>query len=428
MSLARRWLDPIRSRWFFSRSYRQRHLSARNGITVYLRLDDAYSYLLVQLLPQLDDLLVDKLGPLRINICEQPCPPPAGMSVTQWQQYMLADAAALAEHHRFTFDATARLPTTPLMQQATAILKASPLRGNDYLHLLQDIFHMLWQHQQGKLNTLYYMASRRQPAPSVSTDPPAIQFVDQCISSAYLLFGGRQYRAIDDFLRLTRRLKQQKLLNSEPIFLINHIEWGEHLVNDPESLTEIQALHAQLDIYVALEDPISWLILDYLKRELVDYYNLCLKVHPLPYQGRDAFDWGLIARLSRRTEVAIAPFCRPDALAALNIARLIYAVEEDQRAAALLEVLRGVWTKGLDAGFSVHLQQLAKVALTDNQHLIDADETRSWLQDNQAICQTYHQPDLPIMILKIGENQHVFNSLYRIWRIESLLADALETE
>ncbi|RYY80912.1 MAG: hypothetical protein EOO69_00405 [Moraxellaceae bacterium] len=437
MSLARRWLDPIRSRWFFNRPYRQRHLSSRNGITVYLRFDDAYSYLLVQLLPQLEELLVDRLKPLKIVMCTQTSPPPNGMSTQAWQQYMLDDAAALAMQHRFVFDVNdtvrASLPNPALMQQASDILKTSPLQDSDYLHLLQDIFHMLWQNQQGKLNTLHHMATRRPVLTSVAhTAVPqslSIRFADEAIASGFLLFGGRHYRAIDDFLRLTRRLKQQKLLNNEPIFLINHIEWGEHLVNDPESLNDVQALHARLDIYLALEDPISWLILAYIKRELVDYYNISLNVHPLPYQGRDEFDWGLIARLSRRTETSIAPFCRPTQAATLNLARLLYAVDEEQRAEILLDLLKCIWCKGLDASFAPHVQRLTAMvqeSAVAPLTAVDPAQALAWLDANQAICDAYQQPDLPVMVLQIGEQKQVFNSLYRVWRIESLLVEALE--
>lgn len=438
MSLARRWLDPIRSRWFFGRPFRQRRLSSRDGITVYLRFDDAYSYLLVQLLPELEELLNPQLKPLKIVLCGQASSPPNGLSAQAWQQYMLDDARALAAQHRFIFDhKNNQVPTIALIQQAQDILKLSPLRDLDYLHLLQDVFHMLWQNQQGKLNTLHYMATRRQ-SPSATIDQTsidrqdsgsvAIRFVDEPIQSAFLLFGGRHYRAIDDFLRLTRRLKKQHLLNGEPIFLINHIDWGEHLVNEPELLSDIQALHASLDIYLALEDPVSWLILAYIKRELVDYYNLSLRVHPLPYQGRDDFDWGLIARLARRTEVDIAPFCRPTETGVLNIASILCRIDVDARSDALLVILQQIWRKGRDADFAAHLQKMMLITeITHGQNTMpDVQQAQAWLDENQAICNAYQQPDLPLMVLKIGQQEHVFNSLYRVWRIESLLAESLE--
>ena len=448
MSLARRWLDPIRSRWFFGRPFRQRRLSSRDGITVYLRFDDAYSYLLVQLLPELEELLNPQLKPLKVVLCSQASSPPNGLSAQAWQQYMLDDAHALAVQHRFIFDNNNNsnnnntnnhhhIPSIELIQQAQDILKLSPLRGLDYLHLLQDVFHMLWQNQQGKLNTLHYMATRRQSLSATSDQTSidgqdsgsvAIRFIDEPIQSAFLLFGGRQYRAIDDFLRLTRRLKHQKLLNSEPIFLINHIEWGEHLVNDPELLSDIQALHTTLEIYLALEDPVSWLILSYIKRELVDYYSLDLRVHPLPYQGRDDFDWGLIARLARRTEVDISPFCRPTQTGVLNLAGILCNMDSDERGEALLTMLHGIWRKGRDADFAPHLQKMMPItAMTPNQNAMpDLQQAQVWLDENQAACDAYQQPDLPLMVLKIGQQEHVFNSLYRVWRIESLLAESLE--
>ncbi len=44
-------------------------------------------------------------------------------------------------------------------------------------------------------------------------------------------------------LRFNPTFKTTKLLTGNPIFLINHIEWREHLINDAEALNEIQALH-----------------------------------------------------------------------------------------------------------------------------------------------------------------------------------------
>lgn len=425
MSLARRWFDPVRSRWFFNRPYRQRHLSSREGLTVYLRFDDVYSYLVVQLLAQLEDLLVDQLKPIQIVVSDTSEPPPNQLSEMAWQAYTLADAAVLANQHRFTFDPKNIAPTPALIKQAKEILATSPLTGQDYLHLLQDVFHMLWQNQKGKLNTLHQMASKRFAQQSNVAVQHPLRFESEPVLGAYLIFGGKKYRAIDDFLRLTRRLKQQKLLVGEPIFLINHIEWGEHLINDPESLSEVQALQAELDVYVALEDPTTWLILAYIKKELVDYYNISLKVHPLPYQGRDQFDWGLAVRLSKRTDVKLAPFCRPTLAATQVMAQRLYAIEEDSRAALLLSFLHDCWCKGLDPEYAPHLKKMLKDYPELADKIIDLPETMAWLEENQKFCNELQQPDQPVMILKIADQTHVFNSLYRVWQIENLMAASL---
>ena len=64
MSLLRRWFDPIRSSWFYQKPTRQEVLSTEHGLSIYLRLDDVYSYLAVQQLPQLEEILRDDLKAL----------------------------------------------------------------------------------------------------------------------------------------------------------------------------------------------------------------------------------------------------------------------------------------------------------------------------------------------------------------------------
>ena len=53
MSLLRRWFDPIRSSWFYRKPARQAVLPTDKGLSIHLRLDDVYSYLAAQQLPQL---------------------------------------------------------------------------------------------------------------------------------------------------------------------------------------------------------------------------------------------------------------------------------------------------------------------------------------------------------------------------------------
>lgn len=78
MSLLRRWFDPIRSSWFYQKPVRQEVLSTEQGLSIYLRLDDVYSYLAVQQLTQLDDILADDLKPLKVIISNTSAEPPMG--------------------------------------------------------------------------------------------------------------------------------------------------------------------------------------------------------------------------------------------------------------------------------------------------------------------------------------------------------------
>ena len=419
MSLLRRWFDPIRSSWFYQNPSRQAVLPTEHGLSVYLRLDDVYSYLAVQQLPQLEDILADELKPLTVVISQQSGDAPNQMSAAEWQNYCIQDAQILAKQHRFSFHDTPESPTAEALMQAETILRHTPLRGQDFLYLLEDVFHMLWQKQSGKLRTLYAMSSRHHQI----QDFPERVFDDAPVLASYFEFGGRKYHAVDDLLRLTRRLKQQKLLTDNPIFLINHIEWREHLISDAEELNEIQALDPELDLYIALEDPISWLLLAYLKEELAASYNIHLNVYPLSYHGRDWFDWSLATRLSKRTDVAFTPFCRPTEQATYQMAQLYYSAPEEQRVDAMYRILQAVWTRGQDLSFKAHFERMQRELELDQLTTADVTEL---LKENDMLCEMKSQPDFPVLELRIDGQSYVFNSLYRVWMIESIFSNVLE--
>ena len=420
MSLLRRWFDPIRSSWFYQKPNHQQILSTTQGLSIYLRLDDVYSYLAVQQLSQLNGILKDELKPLKIVISDTAAEAPNGMSAEEWRDYSLRDAQILAYQHRFGFDnEKPELPSAEALQQAELILKNTPLTGENFLYLLEDVFHMLWQQQYGKLRTLSMLARQHRTAPQLEER----QFDHTPVLASYFQLDGRKYQAVDDLLRLTRRLKQQKLLTDNPIFLINHIEWREHLINDAEELAEIQTMSPELDLYIALEDPISWLLLAYIKEELADYYDIQLTVYPLQYHARDQFDWSLATRLSKRTEVKFTPFCRPTQEATLEIARLFYSVPEEQRIDAMYDILESVWCKGKDYAYQPHFKAMQHAL---HIHELTSDPVEEKLQHNELMCEMKSQPDLPVLELRIDGKSYVFNSLYRVWMIESIFSNVLE--
>ena len=138
MSLLRRWFDPIRSSWFYQKPSRQAVLSTEQGLSIYLRLDDVYSYLAVQQLTQLDDILTDEIKPLKVIISHQGAEPPNGMTALEWQNYCFNDAKILAKQHRFSFDETPEPPTSEALSQAELILKNTPLQGKNFLYLPEN--------------------------------------------------------------------------------------------------------------------------------------------------------------------------------------------------------------------------------------------------------------------------------------------------
>lgn len=415
MSILRRYFDPIRSRWYAQRSV-QRDVPV-TALRIYLCLDDVYSYLTVQFLAQLDDILHDKIKPLQIFISKQIEPPPNTLNQQDWQSYCFQDAKILAQQHGFTYPHTAVLPSTTHIEQAYTILEHSHLTGQEFLYLLEDVYHILWQQQENKLETLYLQARQRTQATT-----SAFQYYDKAIYHAYFDFAQRSYSAVDGLLRLTRRLQQLKLLTAPPIFLINHIEWREHLIQGVAEIADIQALQPSLDLYIALEDPMSWLILAYIKSQLLDYYKIQLNIYPIHYQGKDDFQWDKTYRLAQRMGIPFSPFCRPTETACLQIAKLFYNVDESQRLSVLYEILKAVWTEGKDLSYHKHFNEL----LEQLDIVLNTQNVYQQLQDNTTACFAKKQPYLPVFVLKIDGQEYVFNSAYRVWLIESIFSRVLE--
>ena len=420
-SWLRRWTDPLRSRWLQRQRPRRTRPDQAPRLEVHLRLDDPYSYLLVQMLPQLDELLDPALQPLPVIIhTTPPAHWPGGLSARQWQQYALTDTVTLAQQHRFIPPPDAA-PDPALVSMAGELLQRATLPEEDLLHLLENVFHMVWQNQRTKLETVHQLALSRPAHDASRVSWSAVPLV-----WATLDYRDRTYRGIDDFLRLTRRLKRERLLTSEPVFLIDHVEWGEHLVSDPMLLADIQAMQPVLTFYGALEDPFTYLLLAYLEQHMAGYYNLTLYFRPLPYQQRDQFDWKLAMRVAARTEVPFAPFCRPDALAAEQMAAALAQLPPEQQVSSLLGWLRAVWHEGQDAGFAPHWQRMTAAlppALMQAAGTPQAlDTARQQMQQNQQQIDALGLPEQPVMELAVGDAVYRFVGLYRVWQVEVRLA------
>ena len=105
------------------------------------------------------------------------------------------------------------------------------------------------------------------------------------------------------------------------------------------------------------------------------------------------------------------------------MAQLFYSCPEEQRIEAMYQILQAVWTRGEDLSYAPHFkhlqQQLNIVDLTQ-------DDILAKLQDNDMLCEMKSQPNFPVLELRIDDQSYTFNSLYRVWMIESIFSNVLE--
>ena len=86
--------------------------------------------------------------------------------------------------------------------------------------------------------------------------------------------------------------------------------------------------------------------------------------------------------------------------------------------------------KGLDGSYyGISLAGNITLKTIDNdldiKELTNLDVT-SKLQENDIHCEMKSQPNFPVLDLRIDEQSYVFNSLYRVWMIESIFSNVLE--
>ena len=117
------------------------------------------------------------------------------------------------------------------------------------------------------------------------------------------------------------------------------------------------------------------------------------------------------------------PFCRPTEAATFAMAQLFYSVPAEQQIEAMYAILRQVWTKGKDLSFKAHFDQMCR-ELNIQQRATEDVGLR--LQKNDMYCEMKSQPSLPVLELRIAGQSYVFNSLYRVWMIESIFSNVLQ--
>lgn len=118
-------------------------------VTVYLRISDPHSYILLQVLKALStryDIAFDFRTVLRLQENMYPAP---GL----WEQNAFADSAYLANIYGLDFPSAPPITTPELAHSATAQLLHCELQG-DYLDKASAILETYWQDQGDALNSL----------------------------------------------------------------------------------------------------------------------------------------------------------------------------------------------------------------------------------------------------------------------------------
>ena len=367
---------------------RQPHL-----VTVYLRINDPYSYVLLQVLAQLLSrypLQYDFRTVLSLQPDMYPAP---GL----WEHNAFADGAYLAGLYDLQYPTTRPQTTLQRDNELTAQLLHWELQPG-YLENALSLFSAYWQGDDARVDALV----DADIASSVECYQHHLQANENLLESnghylsGMLHYGGEWYWGLDRLEHLELRLNELGLGRAGAVdvqFNRGHKEFCNQL--SPAQVTGT-ASNAAIEVFWSIRSPYSYLGLVRV-RQLAEYYKVPLLVKPvLPMVMRRM-------QVPRTKRFYIAQDCKREADkygidfgfiadplgAGVERCYALYDLAKSaNKAVEFLEsYARGVWSEGIRSDTDAGLQVLVERVGLDWQQaraLLQNDSWRLWAQENLA--------------------------------------------
>ena len=406
-------------------------------VSVWLRADDPYAYVLLQALPRFEADFGLSIS-LRIIGTSQPDTTPEPERLAHFARQ---DAQRLARWHGL--DAPSHEP--PLAADvALAERRLVHLELNSSSSTMDSaraILRALWRGER-------LSAPHEAITDGMATTPEAVaahlarnsaaQRQLGHYASAMLHYAGEWYWGLDRLDHLSRRLTALKLGTASAQWS-THLD-GHFLVNAPERLADLRALDTELDVYVSYRSPYSYLALKRV-RALAEHYGVVLRLKPvlpmvmrgLPVPSIKRFY--ILLDSAREADVLGLPFgriCDPVGTGVEHCLAITQALLADSPSAAMdfaESAGAAIWHEGRDMS---HLPELYACAVRAG---ISADVVSAALAANDwhAAAEANREAlfglglwGVPSLDLRLnGKRLCSTWGQDRLWVIEDALNDAL---
>lgn len=396
MSIPKR-LQPLASRWVTSQQLRAlregyhqlSHKISRkpHQILCFLRLGDPYSYLLLQLLPELQQ---------RFNICLRPylldvIPPDISPTLDRIDHYARRDSLWLAKQYGLDY------PEAPQPPCPQALLN----QANQYLIQLQDderfieqaltLTHWIWQGQQ---DTLARFLATQPQLPAQDTQTRLHSNLQHLVRrghylSASLYYDGQWYWGVDRLFYLEQRLLKQQLNYKAD----DTAHYDRHL---HFTLRPLKHRKSPLSFFFSFRSPYSYLALPQILA-LTDALHVPLLIKPiLPMvmrgiplnMAKRRYVLNDCKREAERLGIPFAPVCDPIGPGIeYCLAIYPYAEQAGHAHTYLQAISEGIWSQGADVSQHKVLAQLVRRAGLQWSEAQSYLKNRSW----QTSVQQNHQ-------------------------------------
>jgi len=370
----------LRRGWF---ELKRRIIPTLNTVVFYHRVDDPYSFLLLQALPRfLEDFKVKLSIRIILDLPEDANPHPELHAI-----YALKDAERLARFHELMFPEAPEQPDYEDALIASAILLKHQKRPK-LLHLVTEVTGALW----GASTTTFQSATKRYGAMKESEARSLLeQNTAELVArghyqSGTLYYGGEWYPGLDRLGHLAARLDKPGI-RRQTGDIADYQRQYRHVLQSYNTLRPRPKQVKTLDFYFSFRSPYSYLAADRVFK-LAELYKIPVlskpimpmvtRGIPLPKAKRNY----MVADAKREAEKNHMPFgkiCDPlgdgidNAMALFHFAQQ-HSLEQE----FIVSVLSGIWSEGLDINNMTHLRKMVERVELDWEQASAVLESTDW--------------------------------------------------
>ena len=378
-------LRAFRRGWF----QLKRHLvPSLNTVIFYHRVNDPYSFLLLQALPRfLQDFKVNLQFRFVLDLPEDELPKPDLL-----EKYALEDAKRLALLHDLVFPDDMVQPSREDALRATAILYKHQDRPQ-LLHLVTEVTSALWgcstttfQSCLKRYGTLPDREARTQQTQALTDLQGRGHY-----QSAMLYYGGEWYWGLDRLAHLADRLHKPGMMRASGD-IADYQRQYRHVLQSYNTLRPRPRQVKPLDFYFSFRSPYSYLAADRVFR-LAELYKIPVTVKPVMPMVTRGISLSRAKRLyivrdaRREAEKFNLPFgkiCDPLGEGVEHCMALFqFAKSLGKEKEFVVSAAEGIWSEGLDVNRPRHLKKILERAELDWQQAQPWLEKQDWKQNAQ---------------------------------------------
>lgn len=266
-------LRNLRRGWF---EIKRRMISSLNTVVFYHRVNDPYSYLLLQAIPRfLEDFKVKLEIQFVLDLPENLNP-----EQEKWRKYAMADAQRLAQFHDLSFPEEPVYPSDKDALKATAVLLKHKNRPK-ILHLAQEVTGALW----GVSTTTFESCVKRYGMVAEKDARKTLtQSRDQLVAkghymSGMLYYGGEWYWGLDRLGHLADRLNKPGI-RRDTGDVADYQRQYRHVLQSYTTLRPRPKQVYPLDFYFSFRSPYSYIVAERVFK-LAEMYKFPVNIKPV---------------------------------------------------------------------------------------------------------------------------------------------------